>query len=76
VDYAHIGDRGVNSTHDDYDDSTGSRKVDDHLRARQNHQEGDGGEPEVSQWLQESIDHFVRQGISDQEGDGGEPEVP
>jgi hypothetical protein len=75
VDYAHIWDRAIDSTHDDDDHSTGSRKVDDHLRARKDHQEGDGGEPEVSQWLQESLDNFVRQGISDQEGDGGEPEV-
>jgi hypothetical protein len=51
VDYAHIWDRAIDSTHDDDDHSTGSRKVDDHLRARKDHQEGDGGEPEVSQWL-------------------------
>jgi hypothetical protein len=51
VDYTHIGDRGIDSTHD-Y-----------------------GGEPEVSQWLQESLDNFVRQGIIDQESDRSEPEV-
>jgi hypothetical protein len=77
VDYTHNRNLGINVTHlhDDHDHSADSRQVDHHLRTRQDHQEGDGGESEVFQGFQESLDNFVRQGIGDQEGDRGEPEV-
>jgi hypothetical protein len=65
VDDAHLGDRGIDSTHDYYDDHAGTRKDDHHLCTWQDHQESDRGETEVSERLQADFDNYVRQGIVD-----------
>jgi glyoxylase-like metal-dependent hydrolase (beta-lactamase superfamily II) len=77
VDYTHNRIRGINVTHhhDDHDYSAGSCKDDHHVCTRQDHQEGDRGEPEVFQGLQQSLDNLVRQRIIDQEGNRGDSEV-